>query len=170
MDIQEIDEHAVAPYNNFDNVTHYYMEMSALGDVPLEAYQKQGATLPPTARIHKIAIPFCVVHALDDPLVTWRTVAANHGLLHPSNLTNSVKSGNLLILLTKAGGHVGWPLGWFPFIHKWKWMNNVAITFVEAVQAVSRQRGGTNRQCTNPDENVCENENMVGDGNLEPEL
>jgi predicted alpha/beta-fold hydrolase len=36
--------------------------------------------------------------------------------------------------LTKRGGHVGWPLGMFPWQHKWKWMNNVASTFVQAVQ------------------------------------
>jgi predicted alpha/beta-fold hydrolase len=46
-------------------------------------------------------------HSLDDPLITWRSVAANEGLLHPDNLTQR-GSGNLLILLTKQGGHVGW--------------------------------------------------------------
>jgi predicted alpha/beta-fold hydrolase len=96
-----IDEHAVAPYNRFDDVVHYYREMSALGDIPLEAYD--GHSLPENARIHNVAIPFCVVHAFDDPLVTWRTVSANNGLMHPANLTASVKTGNLMILLTKAG-------------------------------------------------------------------
>lgn len=142
----------MAPYNNFDNVTHYYMEMSALGDIPLEAYHDDA--LPEDARIHTVAIPFCVVHALDDPLVTWRTVAANDGLLHPSKLTTQVKSGNLLVLLTKAGGHVGWPLGWLPFVDQWKWMNNVAMTFVEAVDEVSRQHR-VNRQCSNPEDASC---------------
>jgi predicted alpha/beta-fold hydrolase len=46
-------------------------------------------------------------HSLDDPLITWRSVAANEGLLHPNNLTQR-GSGNMLILLTKQGGHVGW--------------------------------------------------------------
>jgi predicted alpha/beta-fold hydrolase len=81
---------------------------------------------------HNISIPLCVVHAFDDPLVTWRTVAANGGLMHPTNLTRT-GSGNLFILLTKRGGHVGWPLGWVPFVSNWKWMNDAAMSFVEAV-------------------------------------
>ena len=139
----------MAPYNGYDNVTHYYSEMSALGDVPLESYK--GDALPSSARIHNISIPFCVVHAFDDPLSTWRTVAADEGLLHPTNLTASVRSGNLLLLLTKAGGHVGWPLGWTPSVDKWKWMNDVAMTFVEAVKEVSKQHPG---QCANPN-GIC---------------
>ena len=73
-----------------------------------------------------------MVHALDDPLVTWRSVAANEGLLHPSNLTVS-GSGNLFLLLTKRGGHVGWPLGWLPFLQGWKWMSDVPVSFLSAV-------------------------------------
>lgn len=106
--------------------------MSVLGDVPMEEYNSE--TLSPNRRIHDISIPFCVLHALDDPLVTWRTVAANHGPMHPKNLSKT-GSGNLLILLTKQGGHVGWPTGWLPFFSKWEYMNNVAAGFVQAVNA-----------------------------------
>jgi predicted alpha/beta-fold hydrolase len=130
--ITEIDEHAIVNYHGFDDLNHYYTEMSALGDVPLEELY-DADSLAPSRRIHQIAIPFCVVQALDDPLITWRTVASNSGVLHPSNLTKT-GSGHLLLLLTKRGGHVGWPLGMFPWQHKWKWMNNVASTFVQAVQ------------------------------------
>ncbi|CAB9528190.1 Protein ABHD1 [Seminavis robusta] len=151
--VTEIDQHAVAPYNGYDNVTHYYSEMSAMGDIPLDAYQNE-ASLPENARIHNVAIPFCVVHALDDPLVTWRTVGANTGLMHPSTLTSQIRSGNLLLLLTKAGGHVGWPLGWLPTIRKWEWMNDAASTFVEAVHQVSQQHTN-NRQCVNSGDGKC---------------
>lgn len=123
-----------------------------MGDIPMEAYN--GDSIPEYARIHSVAIPFCVVHAFDDPLVTWRTAAANTGLMNPKNLTNAVKTGNLMILLTKAGGHVGWPLGWLPFVDKWKWMNDVASTFVNAVHVVSRQQI-VNRQCELTDDSTC---------------
>ena len=86
-------------------VQHYYAEMSALGDVPIEEYEE--SQLSSKRRINNVAIPFCVLHALDDPLVTWRTVAGNEGLMHPKNLTKT-GSGNLVLLLTKGGGHVGW--------------------------------------------------------------
>lgn len=86
---------------------------------------------------HNIAIPFCVVHALDDPLVTWRSVAANGGLMHPTNLTMT-GSGNLFVLLTKRGGHVGWSLGWAPFLKNWQWMSDVSMSFVSAVAAAKK--------------------------------
>ena len=79
--------------------------MSALGDIPPEEYHSD--RLDDTRRIHNVSIPLCVVHAFDDPLVTWRTVAANRGWMHPVNLTRT-GSGNLFLLLTKQGGHVGW--------------------------------------------------------------
>ena len=88
---------------------------------------------------HNISIPFCVVHALDDPLVTWRSVAANDGLMHPSNLTKT-GTGNLFLLLTKRGGHVGWPLGWASFVHSWKWMSDVSMSFVTAVAEAKAER------------------------------
>jgi predicted alpha/beta-fold hydrolase len=88
----------------------------------------------------KINVPFCVVHALDDPLITWRVVASNNkeGVLHPSKLTR--ENPNLFLLLTKRGGHVGWPTGWLPFIDKWKWMSAVPAGFVDAVMK-ARENG-----------------------------
>ena len=79
---------------------------------------------------HNISIPLLVVHALDDPLITWRTVAANDGAMHPKNLTTGT---SLFLLLTKRGGHVGWPVGWLPTVERWRWMSDVSSNFVEAV-------------------------------------
>ena len=104
--------------------------MSALGDIP----EIRAGLLPEQneGKIHNVSIPLCVVHALDDPLITWRTVAANEGFMHPENLSRS-GSGNLILLLTKDGGHVGWPLGFFPSMYKWKWMSDAAMSFAHAV-------------------------------------
>ena len=74
-----------------------------------------------------------MIHALDDPLITWQTVAANCGIMHPGNLTK-LGSGNLFLLLSKRGGHVGWPLSTLPFIDNWEWMNDNAMYFVNAVR------------------------------------
>jgi predicted alpha/beta-fold hydrolase len=66
-------------------------------------------------------------------------VAAASGLMHPHNLTGS---GNLFLLLTKRGGHVGWPTGWLPQRDGWKWMSDISMSFVAAVakiQAKDRQ-------------------------------
>jgi predicted alpha/beta-fold hydrolase len=135
--VSEIDETAVVAYNGFRDLDHYYSEMSALGDIPIEEYN--GPSLEPQRRIQSLSIPLLVIHALDDPLVTFRTVGANHGLMHPTNLTKT-GTGNLLLLLTKGGGHVGWPLGWFFFLNTWKWMNDAAMSFTNAVDH-SRKEG-----------------------------
>lgn len=83
-------------------------------------------------RISNIAIPLCCLHALDDPIGTWKSVAANEGFMKPNNLVQSGE-GNLMLLLTKTGGHVGWPLGWLSFLHNWEFMSEAAASFVDAV-------------------------------------
>eukprot|EP00536_Pseudo-nitzschia_multiseries_P009244 jgi/Psemu1/200246/e_gw1.253.58.1 len=139
--ITEIDEYAVVPFNGFDDLDHYYREMSALGDIPHDP----STGLPPAdanernlGKIQSVSIPFLVVHALDDPLVTWRASVHNEGFMHPANLSRS-GSGHLMILLTKAGGHVGWPLGTWPTKHKWKWMSDLVSTFAKSVDDCKRQ-------------------------------
>jgi predicted alpha/beta-fold hydrolase len=111
---------------------HYYSEMSAMGDIPLDSPTSPG-------RIANVSIPLCILHALDDPLITWKTVAANDGLRHPSNVVKS-GSGNVLMLLTKAGGHVGWPLGVNPAVEKWGWMNGAVQSYTDAFEAARKEQ------------------------------
>jgi hypothetical protein len=93
-------------YNSFDNLRHYYSEMSAMGDREPE-FQLFGPTPNPDSletqwgRIANVSIPFAVLQALDDPLVGWRTLATTDlkGLVDSG-------SGNVLLVLTKSGGHV----------------------------------------------------------------
>jgi predicted alpha/beta-fold hydrolase len=144
--ITDIDRTAIVAYNKFRNLDHYYSDMSALGDTSVDhhlAYNHSSdddASLTTThlpsqlKRLQTLSIPLLVVHALDDPLISWRTVAANHGLMHPQQLTQWVPNGNLFVLLTKRGGHVGWPMGVNPTKHNWKWMNDVVMSFVQAHQ------------------------------------
>jgi hypothetical protein len=122
---------AVAYSEEFDNLTHFYSEMGALGDISLEDLRRLPAEVP-AAKIHNVSIPLCVLHSFDDPIATWRTVAENEGFMRPDNLV-STGTGNLLLLLTRTGGHVGWPLGWLPFRRNWEFMNEAAATFVESV-------------------------------------
>ena len=130
--ITDVDTHGVVNYNGFDNVDHYYSEMSLLGDVPLDEYknkQKKESILSSDRRVHSVAIPTLVVHALDDPLITWRSIVANEGPRHPSHLVQT-GSGNLMVLLTRRGGHVGWSTG---VGENWKWMNTVPLSFAAAL-------------------------------------
>jgi predicted alpha/beta-fold hydrolase len=131
--ISELDVEAIVTYNSFTSLIHYYSEMSAMGDRDPE-FNLLGRT-PTTVssssnewgRIGNVSIPFVVLQALDDPIVGWRTV----GTSNPQSLVDS-GLGNVILLLTKAGGHVGWPIGINPAVSSWQWMNNAARDFVIA--------------------------------------
>ena len=149
--ISSIDTFGVVTYNGFDDLMHYYSEMSAFGDHSIcverggsNTKEEQGRDTCPArdeeldqagqiGRLSNIAIPLAVVHALDDPLITWRAVAH----VDPRRMINS-GDGNLILLLTKGGGHVGWPLGNNPASKGWEWMNNCARDFVNAVDEARR--------------------------------
>eukprot|EP00978_Attheya_sp_CCMP212_P041552 scaffold239594_cov67-Attheya_sp.AAC.3 len=134
--ITSIDEYAVVTYNGYDDLTHYYTSMSAMGDLDYNNGTSTDHIVRAVAesQISQVAIPFCVLHALDDPLVSWRTIVPPP-LKDPQLLAES-GSGHLLLLLTKGGGHVGWPLGMLPHVHTWKWMNDAAQHFVHSVHTV----------------------------------
>jgi predicted alpha/beta-fold hydrolase len=44
-----------------------------------------------------------------------------------------------MLLLTKAGGHVGWPLGSNPKKYAWKWMSNAVRDFALAVNMARKE-------------------------------
>ena len=56
----------------------------------------------------------------------------------PEALTR-LGSGMIMMLLTKTGGHVGWPLGLCPWKNGWSWMNNAARDFINSVNDVMKQ-------------------------------
>ena len=157
-------------YHGYKDLVHYLSEMSAMGDTVDETEEgkalrnacigtdcRQGpendnnansttnsgnSTLSDETsfgRIETVSIPLCMLFALDDPLTTWKNVVANEGYRHPSNLSR-IGQGNLMILLTKRGGHVGWPTGWFPGNDKWKWMSEAMLSFGQAVNQAKRQK------------------------------
>eukprot|EP00980_Cylindrotheca_fusiformis_P021650 scaffold8505_cov130-Cylindrotheca_fusiformis.AAC.16 len=136
--ITELDTVGIAPYSGFDNVTHYYRTMSVLGDM---AHKPDGSLDDhyKGKKVDSIAVPLVVLHAMDDPLLSWRATCANEGLMNPKNLVKT-GTGNLMILLTKAGGHVGWPVGFFFFQNNWKWMSDVAMSLATAVQAAKQRQ------------------------------
>jgi predicted alpha/beta-fold hydrolase len=78
-------------------------------------------------RIANVSIPLCMVQSLDDPVGTWRS-------FHDPQKVAATGTGSTLILFTRTGGHVGWPLGMNPRIHGWSWMGSVAASFVDAIR------------------------------------
>lgn len=132
--VSEIDTYAIVSYNSFDNLEHYYSEMSAMGDTNVFKAETNPSSLDEDfGRIANVSIPFCALHALDDPLVTWRTMGHN-----PTKLVNT-GSGHIMMVLTRSGGHVGWPFGLNPRQHGWKFMNDAASSFVNSVDAAKNE-------------------------------
>ena len=93
--------------------------MSASGDVETPCNAE-------SPRLSNVSIPFLVVHALDDPIITWKT------LCRPQDVALS-GNGFVMMLITRTGGHVGWPVGSNPTRGAWSWMNDVARDFVNAL-------------------------------------
>ena len=126
--VSQIDVHAIVTYNKFDSLMHYYAEMSAMGDTnAFQSVPNNVSTYPDVGRIANVSIPLCVIHALDDPITSWRTMGHN-----PDLLVNT-GDGNIVMLLTDSGGHVGWPLGINIASSGWKFMNNAASGFINSV-------------------------------------
>lgn len=111
--------------------------MSAMGDTNLFRSENIDE-IGEVGRIGNVSIPFCVFHALDDPLTTWRVNSRQPGKLVETG------DGYIMMLLTKEGGHVGWPLGKNPRNEGWRFMNDAVAGFVTSVDKARRELFKTN--------------------------
>ncbi|GMI24833.1 hypothetical protein TrCOL_g5590 [Triparma columacea] len=120
--VTDFDRELVAPYNGYGSVMDYYSAMSA-------GEGWRGRDDP--GKIGGVSVPLAVVNALDDPIVCEGT------MMEPGEV---VEAGgkNIVYLLTKRGGHVGYPLGRVRG-EGWRWMTETIEGFVEAVEAVTAE-------------------------------
>ena len=124
-------------YNGYENLMHFYTEMSSI--LPYSNFSDTDRSKEPSTIRHRIPIPHLVLQALDDPLSTWRSNVASdpQSKLYPEKLFEAESQPNLVVLLTAEGGHVGWPVSWWPY--SWTFMNDlVAAGFVDGT--VEEQR------------------------------
>ena len=89
-----------------------------------EYYQAMSLSTPLTKARH-VAIPLLAVHACDDPIVDSTTYDTAIGC----------GNDNLWFLITRHGGHIGWPEGTSPRRHGWRYMREVAWEFSAACLA-----------------------------------
>lgn len=131
---------AVAFYRpKYKDVEDYYAKMGVLGDIPLHDIEANKVDSQNNSyRIMNISVPMGILQALDDPISTWRCTTSNSGFLRPDRLVRS-GNGNIVLLLTEKGGHVGWPTGMQPHIKGWEFMNEAAASFVEAFDKARRK-------------------------------
>lgn len=122
----DFDRAFFVPYHNFDSIEDYYGRLGAMGDfVSYDNNCSQG-------RIANVSIPLLCVHSLDDPVGYWGVYRDPEKVVHTGD-------GNTVLLFTKSGGHVGWPLGINPSLEAWKWMSDVASSFAEAVDIARKE-------------------------------
>jgi predicted alpha/beta-fold hydrolase len=118
---QDADTFIGVQYNGYQDHNALYSDMSAV--LAANTTEQNGY----------FAIPHLVLQSFDDPVSTWLTNAANDPTspLFSKNIVLQEKSRNLVVLLTKTGGHVGWPMG--TFSRSWEYMNTlVAAGFVSS--------------------------------------
>eukprot|EP00123_Amoebidium_parasiticum_P020611 comp5352_c0_seq1/m.1331 comp5352_c0_seq1/g.1331 ORF comp5352_c0_seq1/g.1331 comp5352_c0_seq1/m.1331 type:complete len:489 (-) comp5352_c0_seq1:92-1558(-) len=105
--VVEFDETLVCPYNGYKDVVDYYEDMSA------------GCR----GRGENINTPMLFLQAWDDPIVDVDST--------PVELART--NENVFFLVTKHGGHVGWPTGTNPNVDRWSYSSNVCLQFFDAV-------------------------------------
>ncbi|CAM9157366.1 unnamed protein product [Chrysoparadoxa australica] len=106
-DVVGFDKDMVAVYHEYPSLMHYYEDMSC------------GCG----GKLKRLTTPMLAVHAMDDPIMS-----ATGALVK-----DSLAAETLTVLLTKTGGHVGFPVGWNPVKKKWSWMSGLALDYCETV-------------------------------------
>lgn len=105
----------------------HFIQRGAMGD-----FVRFDGSKEEEGRIGNVSIPLCMVQSLDDPVGYW-------GTFHDPSKVARTGDGNTMILFTKSGGHVGWPLGWNPRKNGWRWMSDTAASFVDAVHTARQE-------------------------------
>jgi len=120
--VTEVDINMVAPFNGFASVDEYYTAMSPASD--FKSVEDPGM-------MGDVSIPFAILSALDDPIVCEKCLG------DPSQISQ-VANGNIFYMLSKRGGHVGFPIDpiWKT---KWSWMNGAILGFINAVASAEAQ-------------------------------
>ncbi|CAM9293233.1 unnamed protein product [Ectocarpus fasciculatus] len=135
--ISHLGENAVDILNGCSNVvdldTHFFPAMNNFKGRD-EFYAN---SVPATQHYEDLRIPLLAVHAADDPIV--------HADTHPrpgtedeggNSFSKKGSNSSFISLVTTTGGHVGWPVGIFPWINRWVFQNSVTLEFCEAVHKV----------------------------------
>jgi len=129
--IVDLDRSLFVRYHGFNDIIHYYSELGAMGDwVSFDGGANNAG------RISNVTVPLLTVNSLDDPIGDPRCIR------DPAKVAKT-GMGYVFVLLTKKGGHVGWPLGMNPSTEGWRWMSDVASSFVESVNRVRHAQSMT---------------------------
>ena len=116
--ITDFDYSFITPLHRFKDALHYYRDMSATDE-----------------KLVNLKIPLLALHAADDPIL--------HVDTHPVRQAVEGKlTQNLICLITRTGGHVGWSLGWFPWLSRWLFQNTITFEFFESIANCDHSKHG----------------------------
>lgn len=76
-----------------------------------------------------VACPLLVIHSVDDPVIHSDTLN-----VFKNTPQIPLVLHNMAVLLTSAGGHIGWPVGTAPWKYGFAFMNEVTLSFFEAIE------------------------------------
>lgn len=130
-DVYDFDSIMVTGLHGYNSVEEYYADMNPTlmdsknnyGIIPNKKENiKEGSNF-------KLIRPFFFLHAIDDPIVHVDTYPKD-----PQNIQSPYLIDNLFFLITSSGGHIGWPVSYFPWIHRFKYVNTLTLEFCEAIE------------------------------------
>jgi len=113
-DIVQLDSEFTAKYGGWQSVGDYYDDASC------------GAK----GKLESLKIPLCLLHAEDDPILPVDGMIPALDCIRRAQEGKSQGGANLFVVITREGGHVGWPEGVNPMKNKWAWMSESILQFV----------------------------------------
>jgi len=108
--VEDFDANFTCKIHGYKSTTDYYREHSCV------------------QWLKDVSVPLLLMNAMDDPLFSLDQIPVNSAL----------ENENLLMVLTKHGGHLGWCQGFIlpSLVH---WHDKVAVEFVETVLRVTKK-------------------------------
>ena len=118
-DFWDYDTTVVVSLNDYNDAYEYYDDISATNNRISRGLDK----------------PLLLLHSLDDPI----TSADCNPTTELTSEDNPL-SEYLFSFVTEKGGHVGWPLGWAPWLRGWEFQSILALDFLESVVKLRDKR------------------------------
>ena len=76
-------------------------------------------------------MPLLTLNAADDPIIHVDTTPCQSGVVGAVD--------NLICLVTLTGGHVGWPVTFEPWKHKFLFQNSLILEYCQAIVDVKNK-------------------------------
>jgi len=117
--------HRVFQSGNITSFVEYDLHVTAtIFNMTLQEYHD--SSLPMNLdKWRNIAVPTLIVNACDDPVLHVDDAVVPEIALNNSFVT---------FMATEKGGHIGWPTGLSQAEHGYKWMSDVVLSYIHAIQ------------------------------------